>query len=61
MLRAFPGEQALDGVRVDSAGNVYASAKGGIWIWSPDGRQLGTIKGPEQPANLTFGKADGRT
>lgn len=60
-VTSIPGEQALDGVRVDSAGNVYASAPGGIWIWSPDGRHLGTIKGPEQPANLTIGEADGRT
>jgi gluconolactonase len=30
-------------------------------LLSPDGRHLGTIQGPELPANFTFGDADGRT
>lgn len=50
-----------DGMRVDSAGNVYATGPGGIWVFSPDGKHLGTIKTPEQPSNLTFGNADGKT
>jgi len=56
-----PGEIALDGLKVDRAGNVYFSGPGGIWVISPDGKHLGTIKGPELPANFAWGDPDGRT
>jgi gluconolactonase len=56
-----PGEDALDGIKVDVRGNVYVSGPGGLWIISPDGTHLGTIVGPEHPHNLTWGDADGRT
>jgi len=46
---------------VDSAGNVYATGPGGIWVFSSAGKQLGTIKTPEQPSNLAFGDADAKT
>jgi gluconolactonase len=57
----LPGEEALDGVKVDVEGNVYVSAPGGVWIVSPDGRHLGTIRVAERPANFAWGDADGRT
>jgi gluconolactonase len=50
-----------DGMRVDSTGNVYATGPGGIWVFSPDGKHLGTIKTPESASNLTFGDADSKT
>jgi len=56
-----PGEDALDGVKVDLHGNRYASGPGGLWILSPGGRHLGTIAGPEHPHNLAWGGEDGRT
>jgi len=56
-----PGDDALDGVKVDVQGNVYVSGPGGLWILSPDGKHLGTIVGPEHPHNLTWGDDDGRT
>jgi gluconolactonase len=56
-----PGAEALDGLKVDRLGNVYASGPGGLWIIAPDGRHLGTIRGPELPANFAWGDADGRT
>jgi gluconolactonase len=56
-----PGEDALDGVKVDMQGNVYVSGPGGLWILSPDGKHLGTIRGPEHPHNLAWGDSDGRT
>jgi gluconolactonase len=37
------------------------SGPGGVWIISPDGKHLGTIAGPELPANMAWGDADGRT
>jgi gluconolactonase len=56
-----PGEDALDGIKVDVQGNLYVSGPGGLWILSPQGKHLGTIVGPEHPHNLTWGDADGRT
>jgi gluconolactonase len=52
---------ALDGIKVDEEGNVYASAPGGLWILSPAGKPLGRIVPPEHDANFTFGDADGRS
>ena len=60
-MTAAPGDDALDGVKVDALGDVYVSGPGGLWILSPDGRHLGTIQGPEHPHNLAWGDADGRT
>jgi gluconolactonase len=60
-MTAAPGDDALDGVKVDVRGNVYVSGPGGLWILSPEGRHLGTIVGPEHPHNLAWGGEDGRT
>jgi len=50
-----------DGMRVDVKGNVFVTGPGGIWVWDPDGRHLGTIMMPETTANLNWGDADYRT
>jgi gluconolactonase len=55
------GEDAIDGLKVDRAGNVYACGPGGIWIISPGGQHLGTLRLPEPPHNLAWGGDDGRT
>jgi len=60
-MTAAPGEDALDGLKVDDAGNVYACGPGGIWILSPAGERLGLLVLPENPHNLAWGDADGRT
>jgi gluconolactonase len=60
-LTAAPGEDAIDGIKVDQLGNVYASGPGGLWIFAADGTPLGTLAGPEHPHNLAWGDADGRT
>ena len=47
-----PGEDAIDGLKVDEAGNVYACGPGGVWIISPDGRAprpAAAARGPAQP------------
>jgi len=49
-----------DGMKVDSQGNVYGSGPGGLWVFSPDGKHLGTIKPPETPANCGWAD-DGKT
>jgi gluconolactonase len=50
-----------DGMKIDSAGNLYLSGPGGILVVSPAGRQLGTIQVPETVANLAWGDTDGKT
>ncbi|MBM3726032.1 MAG: SMP-30/gluconolactonase/LRE family protein [Acidobacteria bacterium] len=50
-----------DGLKVDKQGNVYATGPGGVWVFSPAGKHLGTIVAPEVPANVGWGGADGRT
>jgi gluconolactonase len=45
-----------DGLKIDKKGNIYGSGPGGIWVFSPEGKHLGTIKPPETPANCAWGK-----
>jgi gluconolactonase len=49
-----------DGFKVDSQGNIWSSGPAGIWVFSPDGKHLGTLKTPEIPANCNWGD-DGKT
>ena len=49
-----------DGMKVDTLGNVYGSGPGGVWVFSPEGKHLGTIKPPETPANCAWAE-DGKT
>jgi gluconolactonase len=60
-MTGAPGEEALDGLKLDQRGNLYVSGPGGLWILSPEGRHLGTIRMPELPANFAWGDEDGRT
>ncbi len=55
------GDEALDGVKVDAAGNLFVSAPGGVWVISPSGLYLGKIICTERPANMAWGDADGKT
>jgi len=60
-MTSAPGDDAIDGVKVDQSGNVYVSGPGGLWILSPEGKHLGTLRGPEHAHNMAWGDADGRT
>ena len=55
------GPGAPDGMRVDSKGNVYSSGPDGVWIISPEGKHLGTIRMTERFASFGFGGADYKT
>jgi gluconolactonase len=46
-----------DGIRVDKKGNLYGSGPGGVWIISPEGKHLGTVKIPEVVSNVAWGDA----
>jgi gluconolactonase len=49
-----------DGMRVDTAGNLWSSAGDGVHCFAPDGTLLGKILVPETVANLCFGGPDGQ-
>jgi gluconolactonase len=50
-----------DGMKVDREGNVYCTGPGGVWVLSPQGAHIGTIRTPEATANLAWGGDDWRT
>jgi gluconolactonase len=60
-MTGAPGPDAVAGLKVDQAGNLYVCGPGGVWILSPQGRILGQIKGPESQHNLAWGDQDGQT
>jgi gluconolactonase len=47
-----------DGMKVDVDGRVYCTAAGGVWVFDPAGRHLGTIVTPEKPSNCAWGDED---
>jgi len=59
-MTSAPGEDALDGMKVDKQGNLYVSGPGGLWILSASGKHLGTIIAPKHPHNMAWGD-DGKT
>jgi len=50
-----------DGVTIDTKGNLYIASALGIQVFNPEGKLLGIIKFPEQPANVTFGGPEMKT
>ena len=56
-----PGEDAIDGIKVDVEGNLYVCGPGGVWVLSPEGERLGLLELPEDPHNLAFGDEDSAT
>jgi gluconolactonase len=60
-LTDVPGENSIDGIKVDGQGNLYVCGPNGIWILSHDGQALGVLRVPELPHNLAWGDEDART
>lgn len=50
-----------DGLTIDTKGNLYITTGLGIQVFDRDGKHLGIIEVPEQPANCTFGGKDFQT
>ena len=50
-----------DGMKVDLEGNVYCTGPGGIWIFDPSGKRLGTLATGMQTTNLAWGDEDWKT
>ena len=45
-----------DGLKCDTAGNVYAACGDGLSVWSPGGILLGKVLVPGGLANFSFGR-----
>ena len=51
-----PNKKGLpDGMKVDKAGNLFATGPGGVFVFSPAGKHLGTINTGEATANVAWG------
>ena len=58
-LKVF-ADRGGESVATDAEGRVYV-ANGQVFVYAPDGKELGRIDTPERPLQLLFGGADGRT
>jgi gluconolactonase len=56
-----PSQSDPDGITTDEDGNFYFTMRGGVWVASPQGENLGMIPVKEFVSNVSFGGADGRT
>lgn len=55
-----PSNEVPDGLKLDSAGNIWTTGPGGIRIITPAGKVVGQIQLPEVAANLAWA-GDGHT
>ncbi|MDR1971969.1 MAG: SMP-30/gluconolactonase/LRE family protein [Treponema sp.] len=55
------GKGAVDGMKVDTLGNVYVTGPGGIWVFDSAGTPLAVLFIPEQAGNFCFGGRDAKT
>jgi gluconolactonase len=65
VIHDFGSERGIDGMTVTTDGRIVAAAgsrdKAGVVVLSPDGKIQALIPVPEDPANVEFGGADGKT
>lgn len=58
-------DASTDGMKVDATGHLFLTHRGEVWIVSPEGRHLGSVRLPQIPGvattNVAFGDADGKT
>ena len=43
-----------DGLKVNKEGYIFATGPGGVWVFNPGGKHLGTIKTTQATANCAF-------
>jgi gluconolactonase len=55
------GAGVPDGMKFDSAGNLFCCGPGGVHVFAPDATCLGVILVPEQATNFIWGDADFQT
>ncbi len=52
---------SVDGMKIDSDGNLYCTGPGGVFVYSRDASLIGVIAVPEPVGNFAWGGADLRT
>jgi gluconolactonase len=52
------GKGAPDGMKIDTAGNLFTCGPGGIHVFDADATCLGVIRVPEVTANFCWGDDD---
>jgi gluconolactonase len=57
----IPVSGYVDGMKTDTAGNIYCTGPTGVWIISPSGQYLDKIATPRDPSNCAWGDADRKT
>ncbi len=59
LLFDFGTGRGIDGMALDTSGNIYATAgtgnKAGVYVFAPDGKPLAMIPTPGDPTNCAFG------
>ncbi len=50
------GEGVPDGLKIDTHGNIFAAAPGGIHVLAPDGTRLGRIETGVPTGDLYWGE-----
>lgn len=50
-----------DGLKIDREGNLFATGPGGIHVFAPDGKHLGSIETGVPTGNCAWGGSDGST
>lgn len=62
VLYDFGDGRGIDGMELDAKGNIYATAgsgaKSGVYVFSPEGKQLEFIPTPETATNCCFAGSD---
>ncbi len=58
--RAKTDRGVPDGLKVDGRGNLFATGPGGVWVISPEGKHLGTIRTGQATSNVALDE-QGRT
>lgn len=65
VLHDFGDGRGIDGMVVDTRGNIWATAgsgaKTGVYVFTPTGKQVAFIRTPETATNCTFGDRDLKT
>jgi gluconolactonase len=59
--KGLSGPGGADGMKVDAAGNLWATGPGGLMIISPQGKLLGRVLTHRATANIAFGGEDGKS
>lgn len=57
----FGDQLGIDGMTMDTEGRIYAAVRSekrpGIYVFSPEGKELAYVKTPSLPTNCCFGRA----